>query len=100
MKRYIRTTTTKLERALTFRYPEQYRDQAYELDDLLTDEGVKHVMYDDRDFGFKFVIGRSGRTWNDLMKLINSVKSAKYNYVQTIFEEQNGRWVEVVDEIL
>lgn len=100
MKRYIKTTTTKPERALTFRYPEQYSDQAHELDDLLTDEGIKHVMYDDRDFGFKFVIGRSGRTWNDIMKLINSVKAPKYDYIQTRFDERNGRWIEVVDGVI
>lgn len=85
------------ERALTFRYSDDCSDKAHELCNLLDSEGITYVMYDDGGYGFKFVVSRSGRKWNDIMKLINSVKSAKYDYKQTIFDERDGKTVEVID---
>ena len=72
------------ELALHFFYPVEYLDKAEELHDLLDSKGIRHRYYPSEGYyGHEFFIGRTpGYTWNDIMKIVNSVMSAKYDRVR------------------
>lgn len=94
MKRYIRSVSSyeRLvedpgEVTLHFRYPEEYTDKAEQLVALLDSKGFRYNYYPEGSYGHEFFIGRApGYTWNDIMRLVNSVKSAKYDKVKRILD--------------
>lgn len=78
------SATASEELTLHFFYPVEYLDRAEELHDLLDSKGIRHRYYPSEEYyGHEFFIGRTpGYTWNDIMKIVNSVKSAKYDKVR------------------
>lgn len=102
MKRWIHAASApKQERALTFQYSSDSAEtDASDLEQVLQNNKIEYVVYN--DYGvYKFVVRRSGHSWNDLMKLINSVKSARYSYVSTSFGyDENDQLKEVVNGII
>ena len=78
------SVTASEELTLHFFYPFEYADKADELHSLLDSKGIRHQYYPSNGYyGHEFFIGRTpGYTWNDIMKIVNSVKSAKYDRVR------------------
>ena len=88
-------------RVLTFSYPYESVDKADAVSDLLNTLGIEHVYYkSDGGYNHQFVVRRSKRTWNDIMRAVNSVKAVKYSYKNTYFENRDGKLVEVVYSII
>lgn len=76
--------------ALKFSYPSEYIDKAKTLEELLNKNNVKFRFYESNgNCNHKFVIRKSGYTWNEIMVMINSVMSAKYKKAKTWFNENN-----------
>ena len=76
--------------ALRFRYPYEYIDKAKELEKLLDEKNIKFLFYESSGYwGHEFVVRKSGYTWNEIMKIINSVKPAKYKKEKTWFNDNN-----------
>jgi len=77
------------ERCLTFRYgrTEQTLQIAEQVAKLLEQNNIDYVCYDKDSnyYSCKFLVRRSGKKWNDIMKLINTVKAPKYDYIKTDF---------------
>lgn len=64
---------------LTFTYPSDAVEEANRLCDLLDDNNIEYKCYDiESGYPIQFKVCRSGKSWNDIMKLINSVKAARY----------------------
>lgn len=77
------------ERCLTFKYGriENTSEKAEQLCKLLEQNNIDYVCYDKDSnyYSCKFVVRRCGKKWNDIMRLINSVRAAKYDYVTIDF---------------
>lgn len=76
------------ERCLTFKYGGDDKNiKAEQLSKLLKENNIDFICYntDDAYYLCQFVVRRCGNKWNDLMRLINSVRAAKYDYVKTDF---------------
>ena len=80
--------TTK-ERCLTFKYGrnENTIEDANKLCKLLEENKIDYVCYDKESnyYHCEFIVRRCKNKWNDIMKLINSVRSAKYDYITIDF---------------
>jgi predicted adenine nucleotide alpha hydrolase (AANH) superfamily ATPase len=80
--------------ALRFEYPYELIDEAHELEKLLDSKKVKFIFYESNGYWkHEFVVRRSGYTWNEIMDMINSVKSAKYKKEKTWFTDEGGEIV-------
>lgn len=76
------------EKILRFGYPYEDIEKAKELEKLLDKNKVKFLFYESNGYWkHEFVVRKSGYTWNELMKLINSVKPAKYKKEKTWFND-------------
>lgn len=81
------------ETVLKFAYPFAMKDKAKELTELLDNNGIDYKFYEsDGYWPHEFVVRRSGRTWNDIMKMVNSVHAVRYRKEKTQFNEE-GREV-------
>lgn len=64
---------------LTFTYPSDAVEEANRLCEIFDDNNIEYKCYDiESGYPIQFKVCRSGRNWNDIMKLINSVKAARY----------------------
>ena len=64
----------KEEVALKFGYPYERIDEAKKLEKLLDSKKIKFLFYESNGYWkHEFVVRRSGHTWNEIMKIINSV---------------------------
>lgn len=94
------------ERCLTFKYGrnETTSQKAEELCKLLKKNNIDFVCYnkDSNYYSCSFIIRRCGKKWNDIMRLINSIQAAKYDYktidfyITDEFREVLGNIQEVV----
>lgn len=76
------------ERCLTFKYGgDDKNEKAEQLAKVLKENNIDFICYntDSTYYHCQFVVRRCGKKWNDLMRLINSIKAAKYDYVKTDF---------------
>ena len=87
MKFSMNETIYKPQRTLVLRYYDYediYKVKAKELIKLLVENNINFVAYDNRDYYLLKVQRPQGKTWDDVMRLINSVHAAKYSYEKTI----------------
>ena len=102
MKRYIRSVTKgsdSKEVVLTFNYPSGAVKDANRLCDLFNENNIEYKCYDiDSGYPIQFKVLRSGKTWNDIMKLINSIRAARYKKEKLIVDREGGvlRFKEVI----
>ncbi len=76
--------------ALKFGYPFGYIADAKALVKLLDQKNVKYLFYESNGYwNHEFIVRKSGYTWNEIMEMINSIRSAKYKKVKTWFNENN-----------
>lgn len=82
------------QRCLSFKYYDI--DKAKELEKLLSNNNINYVAYYDGLY-ILFKVAKSGKKWNDLMRLINSIKAPVYKYVQACIV--NGEEYELLPPI-
>jgi len=76
------------ERCLIFKYAGEDKVQnSKNLITLLERNKIDFVCYigTDNYYPCQFTVRRSGKKWNDIMKLINSIYSPKYDYAKSNF---------------
>ena len=66
-------------RQLTFKYPIEYQDKADQLEGLFSEKGIQYKRYNGA--AISFTVDKSGYKWNDMYKIINSVKAARYRFI-------------------
>lgn len=98
----------KNERYLYFKYPYDYttKEQINNIETLLHENNIAYVFYQSSGYyPHEFYIAKSGKTWDNIMRLINSVKAPKYDYISSnnqemFFDETENkykmRWKEVL----
>jgi len=84
--------TTIKERCLTFKYVGDNKVyNSKQLAELLKQNNIDFVCYLETGnyYSCKFTVRRSGKKWNDIIKLINSIYATKYDYIKAIFYISN-----------
>ena len=84
------------EMVLTFTYPSHLTDEAQQLCTVFDQNNIEYKCYDkDGTSGWpiQFNVLRSGKTWNEIMRLINSVHPAKYKQEKKYVSRENGTLV-------
>lgn len=71
------------QRCLQFKYYD--KEKAIQLERILQSESIDYVLYDDGQY-ILFIVTRSGKKWNDIMRIINDIHSPKYTHVNTCIE--------------
>mgnify|MGYP007026709095 CR=1 FL=1 len=85
-----------MERVLQFEYPFERKAEAEKLKTVLKENNVVFICYEaSKYYSHKFIVRKSGKKWNDLYKLINSVQATKYSFKNTDIEIRNGKWAEI-----
>lgn len=74
----------KNERVLEFKYYDTKK--ASELETLLRENKVDYVAYWEHLY-MLFKVRKGNRTWNELQKLINTVKAPKYKFTYTCIDK-------------
>lgn len=84
----------KEEIALRFSYPYELIDKSKELVKILNSKKIKFCFYESNGYwNHEFVVRRSGGyTWNEIIKIINSVHASQYKKIKTRFND-NGEEV-------
>lgn len=86
-----------MERVLTFKYPFERKDEMNNLKRVFDSNGVEFICYESNGYySHCFKVRKSGKKWNDLYAMINSVLPVKYNFVNINMEYVDGKLVEVV----
>lgn len=74
----------KYSRHMTFKYTHKDAEKdALTLDEKLKQSGIDFVRHANANDWQIYVINRSGKTWNDIMTIVNSVHAPKYSYVNS-----------------
>jgi len=79
---------TTNERCLTFKYAGNDKaEKSKSLSNLLEQNNIDYVCYLENGnyYPCQFILRRSGKKWNDIMKLVNSVQAPKYDYAKIDF---------------
>ena len=78
--------------ALKFSYPYERIDEAKELERLLDSKNIKFIFYESNGYWKnEFVVRRSGGyTWNEIMKVINSVYAPSNYKKEKIWLNNDG----------
>jgi hypothetical protein len=81
-----------VERCLTFKWSKTFNSdtntQVTELSKKLRENNINFCVYNDETdkyYPVEFTIRRSGKQWIDIIKIINEVRAAKYNYEKRSF---------------
>lgn len=85
---------TTIERCLSFKYGgDSQKELSEKLAKLLEENNIDYVCYNHKSDYYlsNFIVRRCGKKWNDLYKLINSVKAAKYDFIKTTFYLTDGQ---------
>lgn len=80
----------KAKRTLVFRYQhDNFINDGEELKRVLRENGVNGICYHEGTYYLFKVQKPQSMTWNDLMRLINSVHAPFYRFENTIIENGN-----------
>ncbi len=86
-----------MEKVLTFKYSFEQTKIKDKLKAVLSENHIEFICYESNNYyPHEFIVRKSGRKWNDLYSIINSVKPAKYSFKNTVIDMYNGKLVEVV----
>lgn len=85
------------ERVLYFCYPFENKADMQKLKTVLEENKIEFICYEsDGYYPHEFVVRKSGKKWEDIYKVINSVKAAKYNYKYVYLKYLDGQLKEYV----
>lgn len=86
-----------MERVLTFKYPFENITDVNKLKELFINNNIEFICYESKGwYAHVFVVRKSGKKWNELYKMINSIRAAKYEFKKTYIEAVEGKLTEVV----
>lgn len=86
-----------MEKVLTFKYPFENIAEVNKLKELFSSNNVEFICHEsDGWYSHEFLVRKSGKKWNELYKMINSVRAAKYEFKKTCIEIIEGKLTEVV----
>ncbi len=86
-----------MERVLTFKYPYEKKEEKDKLKEVFVQHSIEFICYESNGYyAHEFVVRKSGRKWNNIYKIINSVKAAKYNFKNVDIRLIDGKPVESV----
>ena len=86
-----------MEKVLIFKYPYENITEVNKLKELFKDNNIEFICYESEGYyEHEFVVRKSGRKWNELYKMINSIRAAKYEFKKTYIEVMEGKLTEVV----
>lgn len=86
-----------MERVLIFKYPFEFLDKVKKLKETLKNHNIEFICYDSNGYyDYEFVVRKSGKKWNDIYAIINSIRPAKYEFKKTYLELVNGELKEIV----
>lgn len=86
-----------MEKVLTFKYPFENIAEVNKLKELFANNNVEFICHEsDGWYSHEFLVRKSGKKWNELYKMINSVRAAKYEFKKTCIEIIEGKLTEVV----
>lgn len=86
-----------MERVLVFNYPFEFTDKVQQLKDVLKQNYVEFICKESNGYyPHSFIVRKSGRRWNELYKMINSVRAAKYEFRKVELDHRDGRLVEII----
>lgn len=86
-----------MERVLTFKYPFEFLNEVIHLKEVLKEHNIEFICYESTGYyPHEFVVRKSGKKWNELYKIINSVRPTKYEFKKTYIELENGELKEIV----
>lgn len=99
MKRYIRSSkqfysTDGMEMVLTFTYNHAFVEDAKRLCDELDRNNIEYKCYNidnKKGYPIQFIILRSGKTWNAIKQIVNSIKPARYKQEILKVIRNNGK---------
>ena len=85
-----------MERVLWFKYPFEWKTEMEKLKLVLTENNVEFICYESSGYyPHEFIVRKSGKKWNNLYKLINSVRATRYRFKNTNIEIRNEKLTEI-----
>ena len=83
-----------MERVLTFKYPYERKEEKDIIKEVLTENNIEFICYESEGYyPHEFVIRKSGRKWDDIRHIINSVLSARYSFKNTEIKKIDGKLI-------
>lgn len=87
----------EMERVLTFKYPFECLDKVIHLKEVLKEHNIEFICHESNGYySHEFIVRKSGKKWNDLYRIINSVKPVKYEFKKTYIDLVDGELKEIV----
>lgn len=78
------------EMALRFKVPFERHEEVEKIENILAANNVKYIAYKSTGYyNHEFVVRRSGYTWNNIMKMVNSVYAPRYRKEKTWFNSED-----------
>lgn len=85
-----------MERVLWFKYPFERKTEMEKLKSVLTENNVEFICYESSGYyPHEFIVRKSGKKWNDLYELINSVRATRYRFKNINIEIRNEKLTEI-----
>ncbi|MGL6216419.1 MAG: hypothetical protein ACRC36_00175 [Lacrimispora sphenoides] len=86
-----------MERVLVFNYPFEFTDKVKQLKNILKQNNVEFICNESNGYyPYSFIVRKSGRRWNELYKMINSVRAAKYDFRKAELDQIDGNLIEII----
>lgn len=82
----VRQSKPKKERYLTFKWGYDYttEEQITALENILKENDIHYVLYKSNGYwSHEWIIAKGKFTWNDIMKMVNSIKAPKYDFISS-----------------
>lgn len=78
----------KKETTLQFNIPCEKLETAHKINELLSQEKLHFKFYESPGYyPHQFIVCRTGRKWNDVMRLINSIYAPRYKKKTEVFSD-------------
>lgn len=83
------------ERVLRFTYAFGTKEEAEKMKEALKKENIGFISYESIGYWpHEFTVRRSGKKWDDVLKIVNSVHAVKYKFKRTCLGHYDGKVVE------
>ncbi len=84
-----------MERVLTFKYPYEKKEEKNKLKAEFQKHNIEFICYESNGYyANEFVVRKSGRRWDDIYKIINSIMPVKYTLKNVNIRLRDGELVE------
>lgn len=86
-----------MERVLTFKYVFEDIEKVRQLKNVFAQNNIEFICYESSGYySHEFIVRKSGKKWNDIYEIINSVKAARYIYKKIHLDYIDGELREVI----